>query len=114
MTVPLNRFLVLAAAALTLLAVILATAYAVYAQNGDYSCAAGEAVIEPDNNPGLVSDLHHSPGGHPPLLCRRLHNKNVSDGDWGGGGMSNKTVTPVFRYSRDSPGSGMPWISVLS
>ena len=56
MTVPLNRFLVLAAAALTLLAVILATAYAVYAQNGDYSCAAGEAVIEPDNNPGLVSD----------------------------------------------------------
>ena len=56
MIVPLYRFLVLVAAALTLLAVMLATAYAVYAQNGDYSCAAGEAVIEPDNNPGLVSD----------------------------------------------------------
>ena len=56
MIVPLYRFLVLIAAALTLLAVMLATAYAVYAQNGDYSCAAGEAVIEPDNNPGLVSD----------------------------------------------------------
>ena len=56
MTVPLNRFLVLVAAALTLLTVMLATAYAVYAQSGDYSCAAGEAVVEPDNNPGLVSD----------------------------------------------------------
>ncbi len=52
----LNRFLVLVSAALTLLAVMLATAYAVYAQNGDYSCTAGEAVVEPDNNPGLVSD----------------------------------------------------------
>ena len=56
MTVPLNRFLVLVAAALTLLTVMLATAYAVYTQSGDYSCAAGEAVVEPDNNPGLVSD----------------------------------------------------------
>ena len=56
MTVLLNRFLVLAAAALTLIAVMLATAYAVYTQNGDYSCTAGEAVVEPDNNPGLVSD----------------------------------------------------------
>ena len=56
MTVPLNRLLVLVAAALTLLAVMLATAYVVYAQSGNYSCAAGEAVIEPDNNPGLVSD----------------------------------------------------------
>ena len=56
MIVPLYRFLVLVAAALTLLAVMLATAYAVFAQNGDYSCAAGEAVIEPDNNRGLVSD----------------------------------------------------------
>ena len=56
MTVLLNRFLVLAAAALTLLAVTLATAYAVYTQNGDYSCTAGETVTEPDNNPGLVSD----------------------------------------------------------
>ena len=56
MTVLLNRFLVLAAAALTLLAVMLATAYAVYTQNGAYSCTAGEAVVEPDNNPRLVSD----------------------------------------------------------
>ena len=55
MTVPLNHLLVLVAAALTLLAVMLATAYAVYAQSGDYSCAAGEAVIDPDNSPGLVS-----------------------------------------------------------
>ena len=56
MTVPLNRFLVLVAAALTLLAVMLSTAYAVYAQSGGYSCAAGEAVADLDNNPGLVSD----------------------------------------------------------
>ena len=56
MTTPLNRFLVLIAAALTLLAVMLSTAYAVYAQSGGYSCAAGEAVADPDNNPGLVSD----------------------------------------------------------
>ena len=56
MTVPLNHLLVLVAAALTLLAVMLATAHAVYAQSGDYSCATGEAVIDPDNSPGLVSD----------------------------------------------------------
>ena len=56
MTVPLNRFLVLVAAALTLPTVMLATAYAVYAQSGDYSCAAGEAVTDPNNNSGLVSD----------------------------------------------------------
>ena len=56
MTTPLNRFLVLFAAALTLLVVMLATAYTVYAQSGDDPCAAGEAVAEPDNNPGLVSD----------------------------------------------------------
>ena len=56
MTVPLNRFLVMGAAALTFLVAILATGYAVYAQSGDYSCAAGEAVADPDNNPGLVSD----------------------------------------------------------
>ena len=56
MTVPLNRFLVLVAAALTLLAVMLATTYAIYAQSGDYSCAAGEAVADPDKNPELVSD----------------------------------------------------------
>ena len=56
MTVPLNRFLVMVAAALTFLVAMLATGYAVHAQSGDYSCAAGEAVADPDNNPELVSD----------------------------------------------------------
>ena len=56
MTVPLNRFLVMVAAALTFLVAMLATGYAVHAQSGDYSCAAGKEVAEPDNNPGLVSD----------------------------------------------------------
>ena len=51
MTTPLNRFLVLFAAVLTLRAVTLATASAVNAQSGGHPCAAGEAVTDPDNNP---------------------------------------------------------------